>query len=76
MDFWLTEEAANFWLFVFSVTFLCLVSDWAFKMYKRSIDPEPFHLIQNLKSELAANPGLKRKSRSTEALCTPLTPRR
>jgi len=72
LDFWLTEEAANFWFFVFSVTFLCLVLDWAFKMYKRSIDPETFHLIQNLSFEPA---GLRRKTQSKEALCTPLTPR-
>ena len=40
-------EAANFWLFVASVTVMCLAVDWAFKGFKRNLFPEPFHVIQN-----------------------------
>ncbi len=47
MQFWLTGEAANFWLFVISVTVMCLAVDWAFKGFKRNLFPEPFHVIQN-----------------------------
>jgi hypothetical protein len=42
-------EAANFWLFVLSVSVLCLIVDWAFKGFKRNLYPEPFHVIQNIR---------------------------
>ncbi len=45
--FWMSSEAANFWLFVASVTVMCLAVDWAFKGFKRNLFPEPFHVIQN-----------------------------
>ena len=85
VEFWLTREAANFWLFVMSVTVMCLAVDWAFKGFKRNLFPEPFHVIQNrylASSSITATKEMLNAAEdshsglvSQESLGMPLTPK-
>jgi hypothetical protein len=71
--FWMTVEAANFWLFTLTVTCLCLVADWSFKAFKRNHYAEPFHRVQNMLHSRSAFDGSSNGSR--EGAGTPLTPK-